>query len=135
MRLEKLPLKLTTGIDFQSYGIIREKQCSDYTAGKNHLNVLGDNLLHEDSPTLCSVAVNWDEKSLENNHCTGIEDNLEKHFSANYAPENSCNQKLVKSLHTSEHHYKCKGCDYSTNNSRHLKTHVQAKHPLEKLFK
>ena len=135
MRLKKLPLKLTTDNDFRSFGIIREEHCSDGTAGKHHLNVLGDNLLHEDSLALCSISVDRNGKSLENNHCAKIEEDFERHFSANYAPENFCNLKLVKSSHPFDQPYRCEECDYSTKQKNNLIIHIQAKHSLEKPFK
>ena len=51
---------------------------------KAHLNVLGDNLLYEGSPTLHNVSVDKNGKSLVNNHFANMEGNLKRHFFANY---------------------------------------------------
>ena len=158
MRLERLPLDLTAGNDLQSYRSISEKKWSDYTAGKDDVFVLSDNLLHENSPKLHGESMDLNGKATENNFCSKIR-NLKRPIQTNRTPETSCNQKRVKSSltiekpfkcnstkvhnlkrhaqakHTLEGPFKCNECDYSAKCKSYLKCHIQAKHTLEKPFK
>ena len=134
VRLERLPLHLTAGNDFQSHGNIREKHCSDCTAEKNYSRVLCDNLLHENSPAFHDDSMDWNGKALKNNFCTKIS-NFENPIQANHPPEISCNQMHAKSSHSLERPFKCNECDYSSTLSHTLKLHVQSKHTLERPFK
>ena len=65
MRLERLPLDLTAGNDFQSHINMYEKDRSDYTAGKGGVLILSDNLLHENSPKLHGESMDLNGKALE----------------------------------------------------------------------
>ena len=134
VRLERLPLHLTDGNDFQSNGNISEKHCSDCTVGKNYSRVLGYTWLHENSPAFHDNSMDWNGKALKNNFCTKIS-NFERPIQANRSPEISCNQKNKKSSHSLERPFKCNECDYSATLSGDLKRHVQAKHTFEKPFK
>ena len=134
VRLERLPLKLTTDNDFQSYAIISEKQSFNCTAVKHYLHGLGDNLLIENSTVLHGESLDRNGKLLKNNYCSNMERNLVRPFQANHALDDSYNQKIAGSSLTVERHYKCSDCDYSANRRHSLKLHVQAKHTLEKAF-
>ena len=134
VRLERLPLKLTTDNDFQSYESISEKQSSDCTAGKHCQHGLGDNLLFENSTVLLGESEDRNGKLLKNNYYGKVEGNLVRPIQANHGLDNLCNQKIDKSAHTVERHYKCSDCDYSATRKHNLKLHVQAKHTLEKPF-
>ena len=68
MRLEKLPLKLTTGNVYQSCGNISGKKNADCTAGKSYVHGLG-----VDSTTFLGESVSRNRKSTENNFIVKME--------------------------------------------------------------
>ena len=130
MRLERLPLKVTTGNDFQSCGNVGEKKSADCTAGKSYVHGLG-----VDSPTFLGESVTRNRKSTENNFIAKMEGNLEGHIQVNHTSKNPCKQKHVKSSYSLARPFECNECDYSAITAGTLKRHVQFKHTFEKPFK
>ena len=134
VRLERLPLKITTGDDFQKYPDKGEIQGFDHTSRNNDENVLDDNLQYGKPQTLPAkrpIKSNHSlGKSVEGDECRNI-----TNFSDSFNIHTQSDLTRVQFKHSLEKPFKCNECDYSTANRNHWKTHIQCRHSLEKSFK